>query len=78
MEPANCDKPNLCEKVSHEQTSLILPAGFRRGDRRARHLERGLVQRQHADHAATKGQPDCEYAPSKDHLGMSVPAAFIS
>uniref|UniRef100_A0A8D3CM60 Tyrosine 3-monooxygenase/tryptophan 5-monooxygenase activation protein, beta polypeptide a n=1 Tax=Scophthalmus maximus TaxID=52904 RepID=A0A8D3CM60_SCOMX len=31
--------------------------GFRRGDRRARHLERGLVQRQHADHAATKGQP---------------------
>lgn len=33
-------------------------AGLRRSYRRAGHPERRLVQRQHADHAATKGQPD--------------------
>ena len=49
------------------------PAGFRRGDRRARHLERGLVQRQHADHAATKGQPHCEYC----NLTVFVFSLFI-
>lgn len=50
----------------HKEWALCFPnasssAGLRRGDRWARHLERGLVQRQHADHAATKGQPHCEY-----------------
>lgn len=38
--------------------SLSPTAGLRRSYRRAGHPERRLVQRQHADHAATKGQPD--------------------
>lgn len=38
----------------------LFPLGFRRSDRRAWHLERGLLQRQHPDHAATKGQPHCK------------------
>ena len=32
--------------------------GFRRRDRRAGHPERGLLQGQHAHHAAAAGQPD--------------------
>lgn len=41
--------------------TFVLVLGFRWGDCWAGHFERGLLQRQHSDHAVTKGQPHCKY-----------------